>query len=77
LLDALPEGEKPAFKKATLALMLAIDWETGDDERKADSAILQRFNGKSVAEIVADYEGLPPDLRSKLDAAVAEVTRNR
>jgi len=72
LRNALPDHEKAAFEQAVLVLTLLIEAETGGDESKADAMTPQRFNGKTVAEIIADYNQLPLDVRDKYGAAISE-----
>ena len=61
----LPPEDAAAFGKAHRVLLGVTVLEHQDDVEKMQHAIRRRFNGKSVSEILGEYEGLDPALREQ------------
>jgi hypothetical protein len=61
----LPPDDAAAFGKAHRVLLGITVLEHQDDAEKMQHAIRRRFNGKSVKEILAEYEGLDPAVREQ------------
>jgi hypothetical protein len=61
----LPPERAAAFGKAHRVLLGLTVLEHQDDFAKLQHAIRRQFNGKSVAEILAEYEALDPEVRNQ------------
>jgi hypothetical protein len=64
----LPPEEAAAFSKAHRVLLGLTVLEHQEDFEKMQHAIRRRFNGKSVADILAEYEALDPEVQTRFAA---------
>lgn len=55
----LPDEQRAEFKMASQRLSLLVMTEAHFDETAASAALLQRFNGKTAADIVKESEAIP------------------
>lgn len=64
----LPPEDAAAFGRAYRVLLGITVLEHQDDVEKMQHAIRREFNGKSVAEILAEFEALEPTMRRQFAA---------
>lgn len=71
----LPKSEADGFQQAFIAVAALTALEHRDDHAAAETALLQKFNGKQPHEVVAEYQAMDPTLRAQMSFGFDEARK--